>query len=285
MKIRQILFVMAIILTAQVYLSAQTTDLPKLLEETQAVARKTAYQAWVEYTSDFKRIQEMPNGKKVTYAFESLCSRKNCVGIPLSKNEKPYSAKKIGKYRLEAAENLTKAEQRPDYSMYAEKENSLGYGIMILDWFNPSLYLKTCKSELVGKSDIEGRATLKISVADCNLENLPKSAKIFTLQFMTKTEGIIWIDEQDKAIAKMEIYARKEFPNLSKTNKPLVIIEASKIPGGFWFWKSIKVAALDNKTIFPQYTSNWEYEFYNYRLSNVEVNIVETNRKNDEKEK
>ena len=102
---------------------------------------------------------------------------------------------------------------------------------------------------------------------------------------MNKTEGLVWIDEQDKAIVKMELYARKEFPNRSNAVKPLVVMEAAKIPGGYWFWKNIKVQALENTAIFPDYKNNWEYEFYNYRLSDVEVKKVEINKENDKKEK
>ena len=290
MKTKQILAVLAFIFTAQIFSSAQTVDLPKLLEETQAVARKTAYRAWVEYTSDYKRTQEMPDGQRVSFTFESICSRKNCVSIPLSKDNNLYSAKKIKKHRREAGKILMKSEQRPDYANYTEKENALGYGISIIDWFNPSLYLKICSTEIVNESNLNGRAVLKISAAKCNLESLPQAAKdsakiLSGLQFMTKTEGFIWIDKQDKAIIKTEIYATKEFPNISKTNEPLAVIEAAKAPDGLWFWKSIKIKPLDNNLIFPQYKSNWEYEFYNYRLSNVEVKSVETNKENGKKEK
>lgn len=285
MKTKRIFIVLIIILISQSALTAQTVELPKLLDEVQSVARKTAYLSWVEYNSDYKQTELKSNGKKIVYDYEGFCSRKTCVGIPLSKNDKPFSEKKINKYRRQAAESLTKAESRSDFAAYKDKENSLGYGISVYDWFNPSLYLRTCKSELAGKSDVNARPTIKISVTDCNLESISKIANTKGLQFMTKTEAFIWIDEQDKAIVKAEIYAKKEFPNLSQTNEPLVIIEASKIPDGYWFWKSIKVNALDNKAIFPQYISNWAYEFYNYRLSNVEVTTVEINKKNDEKEK
>ena len=102
---------------------------------------------------------------------------------------------------------------------------------------------------------------------------------------MSKTEGIVWIDEQDKAIVKMELYARKEFPNLLNSGQPLVVMVAAKIPDGYWFWKNIKIQPLENPAIFPDYKNNWEYDFYNYRLSEVEVKKVEINKENDKKEK
>ena len=279
MKLRILISATIFILSLQILGAAQTFELPAFLEETQTVAGKTAYQAWVEFTSDFKITETDPNEKKNTFSYETLCSRKSCASILIAINDKRFSEKKIDKNRKKAAKTFIKAENKPDNTFYTEKENSLGYGISINNWFSPSLYLRFCQSEFVDKSLINERQTVKIKVADCDPEKINKLPFPSRLNFMTKTEGLIWIDEQDKAIIKMEIFAKKEFPNLSNINKPLVIIEAGKVAENYWFWRSIRINALENKAIFPEFKKNIEYEFYNYRLPNVEIKNVEVDKK------
>lgn len=276
MRMRQIFIVLAVVLISRIGASAQTFDLPELLKEAQAVARKTAYQGYVEYTSDFNLTEEAANGKKIRSSYESICSRKNCVSIPVGRNDKRFSEKKIADLRRQAAKIFVKSENLPDHHAYTDQENANGYGISIYNnWFNPSLYLKFCRSELADQSIVNQRPTLKIRVADCNPATVAEPKLKSALEFMAQTEGFVWIDAQDKAIVKMEIYPEKEFPNLSKTNEPLIVIETGKVADKYWFWKNVKVRALDNKTIFPAYKTNVEYEFYNFRLPAVEVESIQ----------
>lgn len=279
MKLNELILALVFILTSQIFVAAQAFDLPVFLEATQAVARKTGYQGWIEYTSDFKVAETTPNGKKTSYTYESICSRKTCTSILVAKNDKRLSEKKIEKYRKQAAKIFIKAENRPDARDYGEKENSNGYGISVYNWFAPNLFLKYCKSELAEKSSVNGRSTLKIKVGECSLDTIANPTFKSRVEFMPKTDGFIWIDEQDKAIVKMEIYAKKEFPNLSKSNEPLVVIDAGKAGEGYWFWKSAKFKALDNKAVFPKFKTDVEYEFFNYRLSNAEVKSADISDK------
>lgn len=275
MKLNKFIFALIFILSTQIFVSAQAFDLAVFLESAQPVARKTAYLGWIEYSRDYKLTEITADGKKTSYTYESICSRKDCISISVAKNDKRFSDKRIEKSRKQAAKMFIKSESRADHASYGEKENLLGYGISVYDWFNPSLYLKACKTELAEKSTINGRSTLKIKASECNVKTLTQMKDKSSVQFMNKTNAFIWIDELDKAIVKTEIYARKEFPNSSKTDRPLVVIEADNIKDGYWFWKSIRVNALDNKAIFPKFKDNMEYEFFNYRLSNVEVKSAE----------
>lgn len=281
---RNLFILLMLILINNYPATAQTVDLAQLLDKTQEVSRKTAYQAWVEYTSSFTQIKVDKNGKKQTFVYETLCSRKTCASVLVGENGVSFSDEQINKNREKAAKSLDKAEKQTD-AFFKEKENPLGYGVLVKDWFNPSLYLKICKTEFSEKTSIENRPTIKISVTNCKLENLPSSLNSKNFQFMSKTEGFVWIDEQDKAIVKMELYAQKDLPNSSNSGEPLVEMKAAKIPDGYWFWKNFKIRPLENAAIFPDYKNNWEYEFYDYRLSSVEVKKVDINKENDKKEK
>ena len=75
MKLNRLIFTLIFVLSSQNFISAQTFDLAVFLEATQAVARKTAYQGWVEYASDFKLTEIASNGKKISYEDSKLGKR------------------------------------------------------------------------------------------------------------------------------------------------------------------------------------------------------------------
>ena len=88
---------------------------------------------------------------------------------------------------------------------------------------------------------------------------------------MPKTEGWIWIDEQDKAIVRMEAFAAKGFADSTNTGKPLIIGTFSRVPEGFWFWKSVRFETIGNKAFFPELKGNWQIENFDYKRFRVEV--------------
>ena len=140
-------------------------------------------------------------------------------------------------------------------------------------YFNPNVYLKNCKINYVEKSLLENRQTVKVGATNCIVErNDGKKNKSSNLP---KSEALIWIDEKDKAVIKMEIYAENELS--SEDSKPIVILETILVPEGFWFWKTITVNT-DNKTIFNKISGDWKTEFYNYKKFNVEVKKAEVDK-------
>ncbi|MEJ7701016.1 MAG: hypothetical protein WKF71_15430 [Pyrinomonadaceae bacterium] len=251
----------------------QEVELTKLLDETQAVAKKTGYQYFIEFTHNFKTTVETKNGKKLIKEYERVCSKKRCEIILISDKGKTFSVEKIKKSREKAAKRLIEAEKMTENPYLTNDETRYGYGFSINTYFSPNLYLKYCKTGFIDKTILQNRSTIKVSVTDCNADALstPTNFRKDSLHFMAKTEGFVWIDEKDKAVVKMELFASKKFDNSASPHKTLIIMEAARIPEGYWFWKRVKVNALENKIIFPEYVSNWQVDFYDYKSSLVEV--------------
>lgn len=273
MNLKNIFGVFALPLIFQICGFCQTVEVSKLLEETQIVAGKTAYQHYYEFSQNFKTTVEDKNGRKSTRVYESVCSYRGvrCQIITVEKDGIALSEKEIRKNRQKAAEKLQKAENTVKIETIDNKEIKAGYGFMILTWFSPNLYLKYCDAVTLEKIIFESRPTYKIKIENCKLP----AGNNLAVQFMPKTEGFIWIDERDKAIVKMEVFAKKEFAASSASEKPVLMMTAARVPEGFWFWKTVRVEALKNRLIFPEYDGNWQIDFFNYKHFTVDVEKLE----------
>ena len=94
---------------------------------------------------------------------------------------------------------------------------------------------------------------------------------------MPKTEAEILINEQDESVMQMNIYAKKEFSSTNENNKPIVMMENTRMPEGFWLFKKIRLETIGNKLIFPNLKDNWQFDFYGYKRYEVEVKEAGTN--------
>ncbi len=271
MKLKSVCKILALLLIFQIPVFCQTINISKILEETQSVARKTGFQDYYEFSQSFKTTIEDKKGNKSTKTYESVCSSRaaKCEIILIEENGIVLSEKEIRKNREKATEKLQKAEISENEVNF-NKEISNGYGFSINTWFSPILYLKSCDVVTPENTVFENRPTIKVRVRNCRVDDHNKN-----VQFMNKTEGIIWIDVQEKAIVKMEAYAAKEFINVSAAEKPVFIMETVRVPEGFWFWKTVRVNALENTKIFTEYSRNWQIDFFNYKHFTVNVDKTE----------
>ena len=279
-------FYLAVLITIFICCSssyAQDFNLNQFVDETQSAARKTGYQNYFEFSYDYKRTREKKGGKFFSDAFEAICSKKRCERILVAEDGKSLSEKKVRKNRERAAKRLEKAEALPENKYHASKEVSSGYGFMINtsfspthSYFSPTFYLKHCQVSFIEKVSIENRPTVKLRAAGCNVNNLENKNQ---LEFMPKTEGVIWVDEQDKAVIKLEVYYKNKLDVLPASAKPVVMMKAARIPEGFWFWQLITTDATGNENFFPKDYGSWQIELYNYKPYTVLIDRVEIDKK------
>jgi hypothetical protein len=281
MKIKSFFTVFTFILLFEIPSFAQTAEFYKLIEETKVVADKTAYQANLEYTFDVKQTHER-NGKKRLTTFESVCSKKRCVFIVVAKNGAPLPEKEIVKNRERAAAKLEKAENLPEtnYNLSPNIAGASVFTSVLPDvfyrksaYFNPNVYLKNCKINFVEKDSFENRSRVKISATDCS-DNVKLGMSLIPI-----TSASIWIDEQDRAVVKLEVYGgEKQLGNVSDADKPFMIMEAARVlPAGFWFWKSM----MANTAAPGLFSKDFKFidEFFNYRPYSVTVEKAEIDKK------
>ena len=283
MKTQNIILTIIFILAAQIYLSAQTPDLTKIIEDTKKNAITTAKSHYLEFASDWKRAVTRPNGKSNSQTFELVCSNKHCEHIQIEEDGKDFSEKKIKKKREKASKSLAKAEITVE-KQTGKPRAQHGYSFATATVFSdktasnlsPYVYLKTCKTDFLEKQSIENRPTIKIRAYDCNInDETDKEAFLF----MPQTEAIIWIDEADKAVAKIEIYGKRETETAVNFTKPLIIMETAKVPQGGWFWNKITINANENQYFFPANYGSWQIDFFNYKKFNVDINKAEIDKK------
>ena len=288
MKIKQSIILSGFILIFQIHLFAQIPDLTELIKQTQMVSEQTTSQALFEFSYDFKNTVKKTAEKESVKNYESVCAEKHCEYILVEEDGKVFSEKETAQDRQKAAAKLQKSENysKPDFFLsrkfivpldFISFDVSGKYGNILRKnpYFNPNFYLKNCKINFVDNSLLENRQTVKVSATNCIDESSTgKKNKGFN---PPKTEALIWIDEKDKAVSKLEIYGENELRKINENPKPSVILEAKLVPEGFWFWKTTTVNT-DNKTIFSKIFGNWKTEFYNYKKFNVEIKKAEVDK-------
>lgn len=253
--------------------SAQIEDarIVALIQKVQAKSKRNRAAYLSEYNRTYKLTIEREDTNKInSWGFEQYClndGKTYCRTIEIEKDGKPRSPSKIQKEREKVSKNLAKNED------YVGKDDPFGYGTGINSlWIDPSLYLKNCRIVLVDEKQIAGRASILLRVNDCKLDNAySKWMRMSSLQFMTKTEAEIVIDEKDESVMRMDVYAKKEFYSVSDRTRPIISMENTRMPEGFWLFKKIRLETIGNKLVFPDLKDNWQYEFFDYKHLDVDI--------------
>ncbi len=279
MYLQRIILTFTAILVFQNSCFAQIFDLSNFLKETEIVAEETTSQALFEFAFDFKKTTKK-DGKESVSKYESVCAEKHCEYVLIEKDGRKVSEKEIAQDRQKAAARLEKSENYSKSDFNLRRKFIVPFDFIVFDesgiakiirknpYFNPNYYLKNCKIDFVEKDLVENRQTVKVSATNCIVER--NDGKKNKSSIRPKTEALIWVDEKDKAVIKLEIYGESELSNADKSSVPIVILETVRVPEGFWFWKTITVNT-DNKTIFNKLSGDWITEFYNYKKFTVDV--------------
>lgn len=240
-----------------------------LVQKVQEKSRRNRTAYLSEYERTYKLTIERENSNKInSWVFEQYClndGKPYCRIIETEKDGKARSSSKIQKEREKASKDLIRNEGfNEDNKLFGN-----GTGINSL-WVEPTLYLKNCRIFSATEKLIEGRTTISLRVDDCKLLN-DYSKWTSSLQFMTKTEAEILIDEKDESVMRMDVYAKREFPSTSGQGKPIIIMENTRMPEGYWLFKKIRLETIGNKLMFPELKDNWQFDFYGYRRVRVDV--------------
>lgn len=285
MKTQYLFVAFAFIFILSVSSFSQTPDIPNLIEETQKNSITTAKSHYFDFNSDWKRAVVKPNGKTDSQTYELVCSNKRCEHIQIESDGKNFSEKKIRKNREKPSKSLAKAETKVEKQTGKPRAQS-GYSFATATVFSdktasylsPYVYLKNCKTDFLEKQSIENRPTIKLRAYDCNINDEPEKEAFL---FMQQTEAAIWIDEADKAVAKIEIYGKRKTEDSINSSKPLIIMETAKVSQGGWFWKKIIINANGNSYFFPADYGNWQIDFFNYKKFNVDIDKAEVDGKSN----
>lgn len=254
----------------------QTIDIPKLIQEAKNLSIKARDQLAGNYSNNFKKTVEI-KGKKnriTSETFESSCLSNGCDKILVEKNGIRLSEKKISKSRDKIAQNILKGNNvatSPEMS-----DRGIRFQINTV-YVEPNIFLDICETSFNDYSTYEGRQSIKLEFKNCRIDKeSPKFRNV--IGFMSKIQGFIWIDNEDKSVTKLIAFTSDE----SKTNKvsdPLLELSFTRVPEGLWFWKMIKIQGYENTNVFTGFRGNWQLDFYDYQRfkSDAGLKIKESN--------
>lgn len=247
----------------------------ELIQKVQAKSKLNRKAYLSEYERTFKLTIERESDNKInSKVYEQYCLNDGipyCGTIEIEKNGKPRSPSKIQKERKKVADNLVKNEN------YVEEGTLFSYGATLNSlWIEPTLYLKSCRVVSSSKETIKERSAVLLRINDCRLDDAYSKWEP-VLSFMNKTEAEIWIDVKDESVMLMNVYAKKEFSSIAGQNKPIIILENTRMPEGFWLFKKIRLETAVNKVIFPNLKDNWQFDFYGYKRYEVTVKEMKSN--------
>ena len=251
--------------------SKQQIDVASLITAARMNARRASWHYANEYSSSLRKTVETEDGKREIGLYESLCGKTVCVNIMVERNGNALSAKTIRKNREQAAKEIERFDNAKPDKPRINAETATEYAFDFKsNRLEPGLYLKNCETDSSEKTALNGRSSVKIRFKDCSIDNIPPKFKS-EHQYMLKIEGWIWLDEADKNIAKVQCFAKKEFVGIAKSDKPLIEINFSRLPEGFWLWSSIRVNTIGNQQIFSDLKGNIQIEMFDYKRFRVDI--------------
>ena len=240
----------------------------------------TLYQKLLGYTYQLRKVQHTLNEegnptKEDFQDYEAYPVRGRHVLIKIADNGKKLVDWEIEQERKTAGGELERAEtdkitEIKSYLTAAVSGSYRGkYAGLLID---PTAFLQVCDFTDARTEILAGREMIALDFTPRIGAKLP-TAKAFTTNLL----GTIWIDANDKIIARIE--AKNIIPGLDKAGKPLrispepkLVYQQTKLPSGEWFPSVIRMNANGDGSAF--YGLNWDvvFEFTDYQRFNT-INV------------
>lgn len=240
----------------------------------------TLYQKLLGYTYQLRKVQHTLNeegnpAKEDFQDYEAYPVRGRHVLIKIADNGKKLADWEVEQERKTAGGELERAEadkntEIKNYLTAAVSGSYRGkYAGLLID---PMAFLQVCDFTDARTEILAGREMIALDFTPRIGAKLP-TAKAFTTNLL----GTIWIDANDKIIARIE--AKNIIPGLDKAGKPLrvspepkLVYQQIKLPSGEWFPSVIRMNADGDGSAF--YGLNWDvvFEFTDYQRFNT-INV------------
>jgi len=245
-----------------------------------------------DYTYVLTSIRREPRDKgqtkEVSLVYEVFMpilpngSRGNGVLLVTSRDGVPVPPQELEKERLKAGERLEKEERKVTSSATQQAQPVANRtGMLPLGSYEPMTFggrkaavnihtfLTNCELTLARREKIEGREMLVFSFiphADAQFEDNEK--------YIAQLKGEIWIDAQDRIVARLIGWPRTATPLNEKG--PAVYYEMIRLPAGIWLPLETRVNGNDypglfNREIFYSVLSFSEYKRFSTEIKDQKV--------------
>ena len=272
------------------FAKAQEADIEKLIKEVTTDTQKGAIANYTYLMKfSYERHKKMA-GKKFTRLYEAILPAKFATNkvyshgfLLIQDSEKKLTDEEIMIARQNLAKDLERAESEADKQAAQTSEYEDG-GYWTASFTNEGKKLKVdilktlqnVKLSNLQRRQIDGKSIV-------TLDFTPRADGVWdkTMQYLSKIEGQLTINETDKRIIKIEGYAvgeyaaLKEKPDLERQKELVFLFTQTKVTEGFWSPQTIWLNFAKHPEMFEPIEI--QYNFSSYKKANVDVkDTIET---------
>lgn len=291
-------FFICIISFFSVELSAQEIEAAAVIKNISEDSQKGAI---FNYSYMMKiSYQRFKNGKldkKFTRLYEAILPSRFALNrtyshpfILIQDSERKITAMEIAAMRKDLAKELERAESE-DEKQVKEKLPSNDGGYWTMRFTNDNMRVKVDVLKLLSNSHLTNFQRVQIDGRDTIIINFsPKSDAVFddSLAYLSKIEGMIWVDEKDRRIIRIEgfpigtLETNKNKTETERSEETVFFFQQTKVKEGFWF----PLTAWLNFTKLPQDFGSVriDFSFSDYKKASVEVQTVDMESSSESEE-
>jgi hypothetical protein len=97
-------------------------------------------------------------------------------------------------------------------------------------------------------------------------------------RYLTRMTGVVWIDIEDKVVARLEAWPRRATPDEIPFTRPdaeTLVYEQMRMPNGLWVPKRIRLNAIGKSAMFNGTDKDMTFEFSHYQHFATEVKDIQ----------
>jgi hypothetical protein len=208
------------------------------------------------------------------------------VLLKIEENGVPVSARKLQEVRQQKSEELARLDEEARQQNVAEAASSQpAAGTSKTAYFtivgpsgiklNIETILRNSKVEMLRTEMVEGRKTALLS-----FRLKPDTELDSSEQWLTKVNGILWIDLADNVVTRLSIWPQDD---VAKKSKPVARYESRLMPNGQWLPREGQINGINNAAVFGNLDVDLTMVFSKYERFNADiqdVKITSPQRKN-----
>jgi hypothetical protein len=214
------------------------------------------------------------------------CWTKDCrrAVVLLEENGKPLPAERIERERLKVGRKLEKAErdegkQSGASALAPVNPNWMRFYVHFKEFAGKGAHVVLDGQEILEKCDFSRARRERIAGREMiALDFRPRAGAAFaeTTAYMTRAEGRIWIDAEDKVFTRLAVWPQgaklDETVNSDEVLKRAALgYDLVRTKEGVWFFSFGRINGAQFPDLFPKLKRNFSIEQFNYINFRVEV--------------
>jgi hypothetical protein len=263
---------------------AQEAEIDKIIKEVSVDTQKGAISNYTYLMKfSYERHKKLA-GRKFTRLYEAILPAKFATNkvyphqiLLIQDSEKRLTEEEIMIARQNLAKELEKAESEAD-KQPAQAPTFEDGGYWTTSFLNEGKKLKVDIMKLLQNSKFSNLQRKQLDGKDIvTLDFTPRTDAVWekTMQYLSKIEGQLTIDETDKRVIKVEGFALGEFaaqkdkPDTERQKELVFLFTQTKVSEGFWFPQTIWLNFAKHPEMFE--AVEIQYNFSSYKKANVDV--------------